>query len=83
MTRRAFAQMRHAIHMGQPDRVQALVLTGKPALEVLEPKGAFAYLQDWPDKRRHPTPPVNADPAIHQHRDTADRAATRTLLHPE
>jgi hypothetical protein len=75
--------MRHAIHMGQPDRVQALVLTGKPALEVLEPKGAFAYLQDWPDKRRHPTPPVNADPAIHQHRDTADRAATRTLLHPE
>jgi hypothetical protein len=25
-------------------------MTGKPALEVLEPKGAFAYLQDWPDE---------------------------------
>ena len=36
--------------MGQPDRVQALVLTGKPAVEVLEPKGAFAYLQDRPDE---------------------------------
>ena len=36
--------------MGQPDRVQALVLTGKPALAVLEPKGAFAYLQHRPDE---------------------------------
>jgi hypothetical protein len=48
---RAFAQMTGVpFTWGQPDRVQALVLTGKPALEVLEPKGAFAYLQDWPDE---------------------------------
>jgi len=36
--------------VGQPDRVQALVLTGKPAVEVLEHKGAFAYPQDRPDE---------------------------------
>ena len=36
--------------MGKPDRVQALVLTGKPAVEVLEHKGAFAYPQDRPDE---------------------------------
>lgn len=48
---RAFAQMTGVpFTWGQPDRVQALVLTGKPALEVLEPKGAFAYLQDCPDE---------------------------------
>src|SRR5215216_6387343 len=39
-----------AIEVGQPDRVQALVLTGKPAAEVLEHKGASAYLQDRPDE---------------------------------
>jgi C-methyltransferase len=51
MTMRAFAQM-----MGLPFTWGSLtefkhsVLTGRPAVEVLEPKGAFAYLQDRPDE---------------------------------
>jgi len=51
MTMRPFAQM-----MGLPfiwgslAELQHSVRTGEPAIEVLEPKGVFAYLQDRPDE---------------------------------
>ena len=51
MTMRPFAQM-----MGLPfvwgslTELKHSVRTGKPAIEVMEPKGVFAYLQDRPDE---------------------------------
>ena len=51
MTMRAFAQMiSMPFTWGSLTEFKHSLLTGKPALEVLEPKGAFAYLQDRPDQ---------------------------------